>query len=112
MLGLHHSTACKDDELTATIFSLVSTTQLFEVTYTHIHTHIHIHTHTHTHIIKYKHKTNEKEAWKTKIPRENKASKHNSILNNRRGDNSRKMAISKINCALITTAKNEESQVP
>ena len=28
-----------------------------------------------------------------------------SYLNSRRGDNSRKMAINKINCALITTAK-------
>ena len=30
---------------------------------------------------------------------------NNNNLNNRRGDNSRKMAINKINCALITTAK-------
>ena len=33
VLELHHSTACKADELTATMFSLVSTTQLIEVTF-------------------------------------------------------------------------------
>ena len=39
MLELHHSTACKADELTATIF-----------TPTHTHTHTHTCTHTHVHI--------------------------------------------------------------
>ena len=55
MLGLHHSTACKADELTATNFSLVSTTQLIEVTFSgqwipifHFFFHFFLHTHTHT----------------------------------------------------------------
>ena len=43
--------------------------------------------------------------YSTKIANNSRFKNHTDNLNNRRGDNSRKMAINKINCALITTAK-------